>query len=539
MEEAANKLTSGLTRNGAVRHGAECFNYYFPQDLDDEFLVISESVPGENHWQYMNASQVKQFLRERVREGFTFPLNPKWILCDGWGDLYDDLMSSDRAEVRESMDTWFPPDSGLREQIAEIRDRYPRGFLRQQRRKTVADLGSSVLAAVASSNSAADRLNSVGPNSSEDEIERSFTLVVKGIRETPIPEEDTYDYEDHMENILGCLERFPRNEKIQSNIFYLLEMLAKLDITCIIGNSDGSREMMILKLVGQTLMADGACGDGAMNALNFLTSTIPNVFPHSIQATRLELGPSVLHAIEKNPSSIGIQAAGLSAFVLLCSRHGYFPAMLIDNHGIEIVVKAMKDHESEAEIQRHACALIAQLTLYETGQEKLGQLGAVEVLVKALMLHPESTSIQNESLAAIQNLALAPGIHPKLYEVGAEDAIVYSMWINLKDHEVEIHALRALANVVFDYGKNKATMMRKLTLQIVMAAMNRYKGKEEMQLTAISLLKACITSDVNQKVMSDARETLSELLSCAAENFTSCYEDAQFLLKSIDDGHEN
>ena len=25
---------------GAVRHGAECFNYYFPQEMDDEFLVI-------------------------------------------------------------------------------------------------------------------------------------------------------------------------------------------------------------------------------------------------------------------------------------------------------------------------------------------------------------------------------------------------------------------------------------------------------------------------------------------------------------------
>ena len=25
---------------GAVRHGAECFNYYFPQELDDEFLVV-------------------------------------------------------------------------------------------------------------------------------------------------------------------------------------------------------------------------------------------------------------------------------------------------------------------------------------------------------------------------------------------------------------------------------------------------------------------------------------------------------------------
>ena len=27
-------------RRGAVRHGAECFNFYFPQELDPEFLVV-------------------------------------------------------------------------------------------------------------------------------------------------------------------------------------------------------------------------------------------------------------------------------------------------------------------------------------------------------------------------------------------------------------------------------------------------------------------------------------------------------------------
>ena len=28
---------------GAVRHGAECFNFYFPQELDDAFLI---ALPG-------------------------------------------------------------------------------------------------------------------------------------------------------------------------------------------------------------------------------------------------------------------------------------------------------------------------------------------------------------------------------------------------------------------------------------------------------------------------------------------------------------
>ena len=31
-----------LKLTGAVRHGAECFNFYFPQPLDEEYLVVWE-----------------------------------------------------------------------------------------------------------------------------------------------------------------------------------------------------------------------------------------------------------------------------------------------------------------------------------------------------------------------------------------------------------------------------------------------------------------------------------------------------------------
>jgi len=35
-----------LKESGAVRHGPECFNYGFPQELDDSFLVVSDTLPG-------------------------------------------------------------------------------------------------------------------------------------------------------------------------------------------------------------------------------------------------------------------------------------------------------------------------------------------------------------------------------------------------------------------------------------------------------------------------------------------------------------
>jgi hypothetical protein len=41
MEHA---VVGRLMGYGVVRHGAECFNYYFPQEIDDEFLVISDRL---------------------------------------------------------------------------------------------------------------------------------------------------------------------------------------------------------------------------------------------------------------------------------------------------------------------------------------------------------------------------------------------------------------------------------------------------------------------------------------------------------------
>ena len=111
-----------LGQSGAVRHGAECFNYFFPQDLDDEFLVVSESIgDGNVPWKYVGVDELLEILAAKIDEGFCFPLNPKWILMDpGFMQLYNKLIKSPLKNVQMAMDIWFPPESGLREDIERI-----------------------------------------------------------------------------------------------------------------------------------------------------------------------------------------------------------------------------------------------------------------------------------------------------------------------------------------------------------------------------------------------------------------------------------
>jgi len=126
------KAVESLQDTGAVRHGAECFNYYFPQDLDDEFLVVSDTLPGGVPWKYVGVEELQEILLQKVDEGFVFPLNPKWVLCDpGWKRIYDKLMKSDKRHVQDALKIWFPPESGIREHIELVCSKHQKGFVRE------------------------------------------------------------------------------------------------------------------------------------------------------------------------------------------------------------------------------------------------------------------------------------------------------------------------------------------------------------------------------------------------------------------------
>jgi len=111
---------------GAVRHGAESFNFYFPQELDEEFLIVWDEFP-DKPWAYKTEEQLREFLLERIDDGYCFPLNPVWPVRDaGWYQIFDALDKSPGAQ--HAMEAWYPPDSGISQRIRDIHAEFPLPF---------------------------------------------------------------------------------------------------------------------------------------------------------------------------------------------------------------------------------------------------------------------------------------------------------------------------------------------------------------------------------------------------------------------------
>eukprot|EP00913_Durusdinium_trenchii_P033655 g31505.t1 len=87
---------------GAIRHGAECFNFYFPQELDDDFMVVWDGFV-DPPWRQLKEPELRKFLKERAREGYCFPLNPVWPIRDkGWYEVLETLRKGpEQPELRE------------------------------------------------------------------------------------------------------------------------------------------------------------------------------------------------------------------------------------------------------------------------------------------------------------------------------------------------------------------------------------------------------------------------------------------------------
>lgn len=91
-------------------------------------MIVWENF-ADKPWRYSNEPDLRVFLLERARDGYSFPLNPVWPVRDvGWHDVLQALRDNSEAQA-SSLAAWFPPSSGLLEQIDHLHSKHPEGFV--------------------------------------------------------------------------------------------------------------------------------------------------------------------------------------------------------------------------------------------------------------------------------------------------------------------------------------------------------------------------------------------------------------------------
>jgi hypothetical protein len=120
-----------VSQVGAIRHGAEAFNFHFPQELDSDYLIIWDGYrkddPRVQPFLNTDESGLREFLMARAREGYCFPINPVWPIRDpGWYDVLAAVKQN--PDNSQPLNAWYPESSGVLSKIEEIKKKFPDGF---------------------------------------------------------------------------------------------------------------------------------------------------------------------------------------------------------------------------------------------------------------------------------------------------------------------------------------------------------------------------------------------------------------------------
>jgi hypothetical protein len=193
-------VVDATRETGAIRHGAECFNYLFPQELDDTYLVVWHGFDDKT-WEYLDEDELRDFMCERAVEGFVFPLNPIWLVRDlDWYEVYEAMSNTDAG--KDFLAHYFNNGSiDVRAKLQAMHEAHPDGFMAYG-----TGVGGMSRKSLALDMDATERAG-LALQSLEDDGRDDFNLEQDMLTSAALGElDDAPDDEAHRNNLLATLQ---------------------------------------------------------------------------------------------------------------------------------------------------------------------------------------------------------------------------------------------------------------------------------------------------------------------------------------------
>lgn len=141
------------------------------------------------------------------------------------------------------------------------------------------------------------------------------------------------------------------------------------------------------------------------------------VFRHESQKRAAPLSENVVAAVllamEENPDNVLINTTAFMVLRNFSWGTAQHKEIMRKTNAIEVIVSAMLNHQSEANLQEKACEAIRNITIDDDNEKRAIQVGAIQRVIDAMKLHIYSSSVQKKAIQALFNLTSIE-IHKKV-----------------------------------------------------------------------------------------------------------------------------
>jgi len=228
----------------------------------------------------------------------------------------------------------------------------------------------------------------------------------------------------------------------------------------------------------------------------------------------------ILQAMRAHPTGEHVQEHGCAALWNLSLNKDHMEE-IIESNGIKCVIDAIKNHIRCVGVLKNACGALWNLSVSEENQKIITKHNGVDVLLSVMRENDDSAEVQFNACGVIMNMARDEPTKVMIAAKGGIDLIVHSMTVHPNNVEVARYACAALWNLAVN-DDNKDLIAAKKGIDAILGAMRAHEKDHELINNACGALwNICVREHNTLEI---AQKGGIELIITALKNFTEQHD---------------
>mmetsp|Transcript_17439 Transcript_17439/g.20120 ORF Transcript_17439/g.20120 Transcript_17439/m.20120 type:complete len:895 (+) Transcript_17439:291-2975(+) len=212
----------------------------------------------------------------------------------------------------------------------------------------------------------------------------------------------------------------------------------------------------------------------------------------------------VMKAMKTHLNNPDVQCCGCRAIWNL-SATPQNQILLVDEGALECILVAMESFPNESQLQEKALSALSNLGAAAENQERILRLGTIERIVEAMNKHSENGIVQAKACSALTNFASYDSpLKRKIMEKSGGGAVVVSMIMHPEDIDLQEKALRALRNICANCDENKIEVANVGGIDAVISAMQVHRDESGVQEAGAWTLSNLAVNPDNKALIGDS-----------------------------------